>query len=173
MKYHAYNQLLKPWIYQFLSRNPWLKLGETHYKPLSGLQAMDKQRLALLSRNINDYLNRKPWQEKAIASIIAESKLQLLDLPNAAGNSGRLLRYPILCESAAKRDRLHNILSAAGLGASTMYQRPLTAINGVAERASWDGALQGAESFSQRLLTLPTHQGVIKADLQSLAQILG
>lgn len=173
LKYFLYNQLLKPVSYQFLSRNPWLKLGETHYKALSGLETMDRHRRALLTANIEAHQHRNPWQQQAIADTIADSKQQgLIDLSATSSASGRLLRYPLLCKTQTLRDNLLESLNAEGLGSSAMYQKPLTTIAAVAEKVSYKGELPGAADFAQRLITLPTHEGVRTTDLQRLARIL-
>ena len=168
----AYNQLLRPALYQLLSRNPWLRLGQTRFKPLPAMEAIDPARLALLPANIQRHLQRPDDAQRQLRAILA-GREGLRDLAAAAGaRCGRLLRYPVLCENAAARDRLWSRLQQAGLGATAMYQRALPAIDGVAGRVAATAPLPGAVAFADCLLTLPVHAGVRPHHHQRLAALL-
>ena len=168
----AYNQLLRPQFYQLLSRNPWLGLGQTRFKPLAAIHAMDPVRLALLPANIRKHVEDAGDVQRQLCALLARCD-GVRDLAAAAGERcGRLLRYPVLCENEVARDRLWQRLRQAGLGATAMYQRALPFIEGVAGRLAASPALPGAEAFAGRLLTLPVHAGVHRRHLRRLITVL-
>jgi dTDP-4-amino-4,6-dideoxygalactose transaminase len=168
----AYNQLLRPQLYQLLSRNPWLGLGQTRFKPLAAIHAMDPERLALLPANARRYLERPQLIQRQLQALLAGCS-PMHDPATAAGERcGRLLRYPVLCESMSARDRLWQQLQRAGLGATALYQRILPEIEGMAARVVVPAPLPGASAFAGRLLTLPVHAGVGPDHLRRLAALL-
>jgi dTDP-4-amino-4,6-dideoxygalactose transaminase len=154
LKYAAYNQLLKPFCYQVLSRNPLIKLGETRYSPLGSIEGMDDLRYSLLDRNI--------VQHRARACAAEQAYDQALKGVNAltglfSGRRRRLLRYPILVPDAVTQQRLMARLN--GYGVTTLYQRTIDAfVNSVDLRKG--GLCPNATDFASRLLTLPVHSQV-------------
>lgn len=172
LKVAAYNMLLNPIAYMLLSRNPLLKLGQTRYKELTIIHALDEQRKSLLSGNRLIYLTRTRTNELQLRDVIAGS-LQLTDVAASAGQrSSRLLRYPILCADMQQRDRLWELLRQAGLGATAMYQRVLPEIPNVAARIAGAADLVGARAFAQRLLTLPVHSNVNEGHIKRINNIV-
>lgn len=172
-KTKAYNLLLRPQLYALLSRNPWLRLGQTQFKPLAAIRRLDEARQELLGENVEHYLHRSRALEQALAEVCADSPWIERDMAVSAGaRRGRLLRYPLLCSDRLSRDTLWERLRRAGLGATAMYQQVLPEIAGVAERVATPVALQGAKFFADRLLTLPVHEGVAFSHLERLRRLL-
>lgn len=174
LKLRLYNSLLHPFLYQFLSRNPWLKLGETKLKTLSCIRSMDMNAQALLAANLEAYICKERDRELAIRDIICGlENNHLIDLALEAGDRcGRLLRYPILCKDQLSRDTLLEAMLSAGLGASAMYKLPLIDIPGVAARVHSDGGCSGARDFATRLLTFPIHQGLDRSRLSRMRDLI-
>ena len=83
----------------------------------------------------------------------------------------RLLRYPLLIDPAV-RNRIFARLSEEGLGVSVMYPGILPAIPGLEDLLGKQGPFPVAEQFTRQLLTLPTHAGVHRADIQKIAAAL-
>jgi dTDP-4-amino-4,6-dideoxygalactose transaminase len=77
------------------------------------------------------------------------------------------LRLPVLAQDAAAREKLYQTLWSAGIGVGRMYERPLPAIF-----PQSDANFPGAESFAERLLTLPTHYHVSEDDISLVGRIL-
>jgi hypothetical protein len=67
------------------------------------------------------------------------------------------LRLPMLAGSRDARDRLVATFSAAGFGATAMYQRPLHEIAAIPEGVAKQGPFPNASRLAERLFTLPTH----------------
>jgi len=172
-KTKAYNVLLQPRLYALLSRNPWLRLGQTQFKPLTAIRRMDSVRQGLLGENVDHYLRRPRTVERVLRELCADSPWIERDLTVEAGpRCARLLRYPVLCADRLSRDTLWARLRRAGLGATAMYQQALSEIAGVTERVSLSAPLHGARFFADRLLTLPVHEGVSQAHLSRLERLL-
>ncbi len=165
------NLLLHPRFYGLINRNPLFSLGQTRFKPLTGLRALDQCRRSLLVANVAAHVGRSREREQALSALLAQTPA-LLDLAAVANErKGRLLRYPVLCRDRDQRDALWQALQAAGLGATAMYQCVLPEVDGVdGVRAA--GSLTGARRFAERLLTLPVHAGVARRHLQRMAEVL-
>ena len=157
VKHRLYNWLLRPQLYQWLNRNPFIKLGQTHYHPLTQVQQMAPYQAQLLPANVDAYRARGRENERAYDEFLhAHNQLYALGSPRRR----RLLRYPLLLNSQQERDDLLARLSRSGLGATPMYQRPLLHIPGVGGLVQAPRPCPNAQSFADRLLTLPVHSGV-------------
>ena len=172
-----YNQMISPRLYWLPQSLPFLHLGETRYHPLDEVAAMDQVRLALLPANIQAYQKHSMRVQRAIAEMleaIDAAVTNLVDLSRICGvaRNRRLLRYPLLVD-AAVRDGLYRRLRPMGLGPSVMYPSILPGIPGLETRLHDQGAFPAAESFSARILTLPTHMGVRQVDIARVRQLLG
>ncbi|TQV71744.1 hypothetical protein FKG94_19030 [Exilibacterium tricleocarpae] len=173
LKVRAFNILLKPRLYCWLNRNPLLSLGETAFHPLSQINALDAVRRNWLSHCVAHY-QRQQRRVEAFYDRELPACFPAAHLPASYGapRRGRLLRYPLVCEHRVQRDRLLQALQDAGLGASAMYVNVLPAVTGVAGKVTVNDALDGAEAFAGRLLTLPTHAGVSERHLDSMMAVI-
>ena len=162
-KVKIFNALLTPLAYGVLRRLPLLHLGQTIYKPLSTIEEFSMERLSILASNIIAYQQRTRQAEQWISHMLAESQCEgILDLPaQFSGRAGLpLLRYPVLLRDKALRDRLDYALLQAGIGCSKMYTRPLPEIEGLENMFNDVAHYPEAGAFSDRLLSLPCHEGV-------------
>jgi hypothetical protein len=176
LKAFLYNRMISPRLYWIPQGLPFLRLGETRYHPLTKLGDMDAERLALLPANLAAYQGQR-WDIRELLSGVLEqigrSAGGLIDLPWVTGvpEGRRLLRYPLLVD-ASLRDRLYQALRRAGLGPSLMYPRVLNEIPGLEELLEHQGDYPQARSFAERILTLPTHNGIRERDLAGIRHIL-
>ncbi|MCW8193293.1 hypothetical protein F6455_00645 [Proteobacteria bacterium 005FR1] len=170
-KVHLYNLLRHPRLYCWLRRMPFVSLGDTRYKALADIQAMPESCKSLVASNTASYLGFDRWREKQYRDLLSEFRSVRCLSSQAAERCGRLLRFPLLCGSAAERDELLAELSAKGLGASAMYQKPLAAIPGVADKVRRRNHAPGAARFAERLLTLPLHSGVTQRHIADIAAV--
>ncbi len=170
-----YNRLLSPIWYARLTSLPFLHLGETRYKPLADLETARRGFIATLAANIEAYTSRNLKPQLGISSMLAEvSSEAITDLPSATMNNPALplLRYPILLKTPALRDRLFASLKKSGLGVSIMYPAPLNGIDGLKDVLQNQGLFPEATGFSQRLLTLPCHDGVTSNHIDQIGCVL-
>lgn len=159
LKIRAYNWLLQPHLYVLLNRNPLLHLGQTEYIALEKIQALDDFRASLLGENFHRYRERSTDIGEVYNSAVSVGGLQKMQSLQSA-RARRLLRYPLLCASAARRDRLLARLQKEGLGATAMYPAAIDTISGVNGRVSVPAGLDNARHFAQCFISLPAHTGV-------------
>lgn len=162
LKIFLYNLLLHPRLYFIPDSLPFLKLGETRFKPLQDIKPMAEENLSILDTNIKNYIRTKNNERQQwLSDIVSESKL--IDLPKKCSGQNNLpilLRYPVLAVSRKQRDELYHKLNQAGLGVSKMYQKPLNKIQGLENIFRQQGEFPHAAEFAERLLTLPVHKGL-------------
>jgi len=174
LKVRAYNALLSPLGYGALKHAPFLHLGATVYKPLQRISPFDKERVAMLATNIIAYQQTNRQVQVWISEMLnATAEDLILDLPSVAAvpSTVPLLRYPVLFKDQYRRDRVHDALSRAGLGASKMYESPLPQIEGLGNILSEGDGYPTATNFSKRLLTLPCHLSVQQQHVEKMKGI--
>lgn len=165
-----FNLLRHPLAYGLISRLPGLGLGMTRYVPLTGLQGLDATRSQLLATNVQAWLDTLPWRQRWLDEQLADLE-GIRALPvNLAERCGRLLRYPLLCTSHARREALLQALQP--LGASPFYGQTLPEIEGVTPLLESPPPLPRAHRLARRLLTLPVHDGVSRRHLERMVEIL-
>ena len=176
LKIRLYNLLISPRCYWLPESLPFLKLGQTVFHPLSGIHRMDAYKLRLLGANITKYQKSCNGVQRSLAKVVSLYHHHgMIDLAEVSGcDAGvRLLRYPVLLATPQLRDRLYDELSREGLGVSKLYPGALPTIEGLQALLASQGRFANAESFSQRLLTLPTHDGVTDRMLQAISDVCG
>jgi dTDP-4-amino-4,6-dideoxygalactose transaminase len=167
-----FNLLLHPHPYALAARMPGLALGETRFRPLQSVTAIDDARYWMLAGNVRSWLERDRWREDRLNQALANVQgIHALPL-TLRSRAGRLLRYPILLPSRTARDGALAMLSVRGMGASAFYRTPLTRVAGVPESVRAQPVAADTESFADRLLTLPLHDGVRASDLARMVRIL-
>lgn len=176
LKAALYNSMIMPGMYWIPQGLPFLHLGETHYKPLSGIDALDSVRRGLLAANIGNYRQFGEFAQNSLASFMREPDIAgegLVDLPAACGlpQHQRLLRYPLLVDPD-RRKSIYRHLRHAGLGPSMMYPASLPAIPGTAALLESQGTFPAADDFARRLLTFPTHCRVRGVDIGRIRRVL-
>lgn len=169
LKVSLYNQLISPRLFWLLRILPFLNIGETLYNRLERICPMDGCRRDVLTANYTGYTNRDLDIQAQVSRMLAGlASKALVDLPVVCETPVQqsLLRYPLLVESEL-RGQLLKRLDRNGLGASTLYPDALTGIKGARGLLSGQGPFPEAERFASRFLTLPTHEGVRPADIQT------
>jgi dTDP-4-amino-4,6-dideoxygalactose transaminase len=168
----VFNTLLHRHPYALAARLPGLALGETRFRPLVSVAILDDARRGLLPASVQHWLARERWREhrldRALSDVPGVTALPV----TLAHRSGRLLRYPLLLRSRSARDAALAALGARGLGASAFYRVPLAQVEGVPESVRSQAASAETESFAERLLTLPLHDGVRASDLARMVRVL-
>ncbi|MGB5716856.1 MAG: DegT/DnrJ/EryC1/StrS family aminotransferase, partial [Gammaproteobacteria bacterium] len=174
LKALLYNLLISPRCYWVLQWFPFLHIGETRYQILEGIYPLDAVRRGILQANIVNYLQLDPGTQVALSGMLASlADDTIVNLPEACQMPAqqRLLRYPLLID-ADVRNRVYSRLSESGLGVSIMYPGILPTISGLDTLLARQGSFPAAEQFAARLLTLPTHAGVCRGDIQTMAAIM-
>ncbi|MGI9293788.1 MAG: DegT/DnrJ/EryC1/StrS family aminotransferase [Pseudomonadales bacterium] len=168
LKARLFNLVLQPALYRLMKLLPFLHIGETKYHQLEAALRMDTWRHYYLAMNIRHYQKRQRDLQRTLAKLLKSCPGGIVDLPNAtACSTNVLLRYPLLCDTQQRRDRLYQYLLDEGIGASLMYQKPLAQIEGVPHQFSQ--GYPGADSFAARVLTLPLTSYVTETHVEAIA----
>ena len=154
-----------------VARIPWLRVGETHFKELRSPHRL-RHGFRMAVQNV---IAEWPAPEPAVARAYAKH-LEATGTPCLAKNLGwdgksPLLRYPALMEDAATRNRVCDELHRLGIGASPFYGAALPDLGGMPD-VDQSGSLTNARSFAARLLTLPTHSGVRRQDVELMEEVI-
>jgi hypothetical protein len=171
-----YNSMITPGMYWIPQSLPFLHLGETRYKPLTGIDVMDSVRRGLLAVNIAKYQQDSASAQTSLATLMQEPGIAgkgLVNLPAICRlpQHQRLLRYPLLVDPEM-RESIYRRLRCAGLGPSIMYPAALPGIPGTGALLKLQGTFPVADDFARRLLTLPTHSRVRGVDIGKMRQAL-
>lgn len=151
---------IKPSRFWFPLLLPFLRLGETIFYPdfpvrrLSGMGAG-----ALLG-----------WERKLMETNRARetnANYFIQRLPACQRRGTPFLRLPLLAASRAARDRICALSARRGLGVGTMYPAALNKVPELRQRFR-GREFPSASEASQRLLCLPTHEGLEEQDRRSI-----
>ena len=170
-----YGLLLRPWLYWIPARLPFLKLGGTRYEidyPVERYSPNLGVMAALLFKNIDAITQRRTHNAHRYLEQLRT--IPFLHLPVPLPDSQPVyLRFPIVVDSATRRDRLLATLNAAGLGATGSY--PLSTldipeIQDHLDRAHSRG--DAGRALATRILTLPTHPYVRAAHIDKICRLI-
>lgn len=172
----AYNIAIRPVPFRLLEQLPGFDIGATRYRPLTRLEPVDRAWLELLDANYTRYrATRSAAAERIRAAMHDVQRMPVVDLPSRlTGPRGdaRLLRYPLLLNDRHARDVALSAMRLAGIGASSMYGTPLPEVENMPEPVRSAGPFPRARDFAERLLTLPSHDGVTGEHVRRMAHIL-
>ncbi len=174
-KVSIYNRLINPATFWWIDKIPFLNLGETKYKKLLEIKGMDRRIHHDLPVNLVEYFARNLPAEEMFRQMLAASDCKsVIDIGRLCGSYGesRLLRYPVLLKSYADREGALTALYLSGVGVSKMYKRPLYEISGIEDLFDEKESYPNADSFADRLITLPTHSRVRGRSLDTIKFIL-
>lgn len=172
-----FNFLLGRFSYGLLKRVPFLGLGATVYKPLGSLCRIQMPN-GLLEAGIQGAEERpaiaaRYWRE---LDFLCERgwKCFMQNGDSGGAMAGRLtLRYGLLAPDKETRDKAIEALNFEGIGANVFYGRPLPDIQGVPCLLSASTVdFPNADSFADRLMTLPSHEDVTDRDVSIVAAVL-
>lgn len=174
---YIFNFLLGRLCYGLLRRVPFLGLGATVYKPLLNISRVvppkglleagvrgAEQRPGIAVKYVRqlDFLERRGWKPFMANGVSEDSQ------------AGQVtLRYGLLAPDQGSRVRAIEALTRKGIGANAFYGHTLPGIEGVpGDLGDSADDYPNAESFADRLLTLPSHEDVTDRDLAIVAATL-
>lgn len=171
----VYAVFLNPRLYWLPNSLPFLKLGITEFAPDYPAFRLPRVVHGLLLQLMDrlQEMNRIRRENAAALAAALQSSSQFTVPRPGADCQPNYVRFPLLAQDEATRDRAVNLLRAAGIGASAFYPSAICDIKGIEPHmATRDYHRPQAESLSRRLLTLPTHPLVSRQDLKAMASIL-
>jgi dTDP-4-amino-4,6-dideoxygalactose transaminase len=157
----------RPALYALPSGLPFLRLGDTVYRPPTAPRAMSRVSRAILGVTLT-----RADQEGAVRrahaarlhAALAGNKREWVPSISADAQAG-YLRFPIVLPPSA----LERARAARSLGIMPGYPRPLAYLPGFGSRAELPhGKPVGAEHLARHLFTLPTHSLLSERDLVRL-----
>lgn len=167
IKLLLYSVMLRPTAYGAISRLPFLGLGRTpydeNYEIASYSPVLAGVALRLFTELPELTLVRRRNADAILQSLACHSGLVAPKL--LPGARPAYARLPVFSRKAELRDRIIELLVAAGIGATRSYPLALNKVPEVATRLpSTDLEQPGAERVAQTIITLPTHP-YVPADL--------
>jgi len=169
----AFNLLTDPRVYPWLLRMPGMGIGATAYHPPTTLTDPRPQLLRQLASALPAYRRTASYGLTPYLPYLDAWRQYHLDVLRGPHSDLPLseqepLRLPMLAGSRDARDRLVAAFSAAGFGATAMYQRPLHEIADIPDDIAKQGPFPNASRLAERLFTLPTHGHVTDKTVRAM-----
>jgi len=175
IKVKLFNVLSFPFYYYFLSKLPFLKLGETIFHPLNKINAIPSSIKKQFNANYKKYNETQSLRVRYDDLFNSLDSKLITSLPVQSGVStySPLLRYSILVKDSNIRELIYRDLSNAGVGISKMYQHILPDIANIKHSMFAEITdCTNAEYFAASLLTLPMHQDVKEQHIAKIKSVL-
>ena len=170
MRTLAQNLALTRIGFGLVTRIPWLRVGETHYKELRSPHLLRHGFRTAVQNVIAKWPMHEPVVAREYAKLFEGAGIPCLATKLGWDGVSPLLRYPALMETTETRDRLCDELNRLGIGASRFYGSALPDLGGM-PALEQHGSVERARGFAARLLTLPTHSGVRRRDIELIAGV--
>lgn len=162
LKRLIFNLAITPSVYGPLTRTGMFGIGETRYRALAAIRALDPERTRIGLNQFQSALSIGPSNsaraESLVRSISTATGIMPAQWIEEGIGCGAVTRLPVIAPTPRSRDRIHEQLLALGLGSSIMYGRRLPEVEGVP--ALLPPKTQEAKRLAEHLLTLPVHYGV-------------
>jgi dTDP-4-amino-4,6-dideoxygalactose transaminase len=156
------------WIARLM---PFLKLGKNIFDPDFQVQEINPFTCALGNMLI-DRLPRIIMSRRHKKNLLLQGLSHSNDIVLAGSqDSESLIRFPLVIENHEQRERILSKLEQYGLGATSMYEAPLHLCKDT--KQYFPGAVfPNAQSFAERILTLPLHEYVTARDIGATSSII-
>lgn len=170
-----YGLMLRPWLYWIPARLPFLKLGTTRYEIDYPMERYNP-RLGVMASLLFHKIDAITQRRRANAGLYQEQlrDIAFLQFPTPLpGSQPVYLRFPLLVDSGARRDRLLALLNAEGLGVTGSYPLSTLDIPEIQEHLDLAGSRGNlGRSIAERILTLPTHPYVRPAHIEKICKLI-
>jgi dTDP-4-amino-4,6-dideoxygalactose transaminase len=160
LKAATYNFVIRPTIFNMVSRLPGVHLGRNVYDPGFSIAHESPLGIRLLNRldkTVEEQNRQRLEISRQYEALLITNDSISIPKSRVDGIPGSL-RFPVLVQDHAKRENIINRAAELGLGLSTMYP---TALNGISQHhnsSAFD--LEGAEQIASSIITLPTHRHI-------------
>jgi dTDP-4-amino-4,6-dideoxygalactose transaminase len=168
----GYNIAQLPTVFRWLAEIPGLGIGETVFDPHFRRGAIDGASLCLAAALLPGLDRANGERSQRAFELIRRLREQTEFVPVAA-TEGSYAVYPrlaVLAPDGAARDAA--LAKLLPLGATAMYPSSLDCVSALRPHLVGDVHCPGARSFSERLLTLPTHRGLSERRLDAVVKQL-
>jgi dTDP-4-amino-4,6-dideoxygalactose transaminase len=172
LKSSLYSVFMYPRFYWIPQHLNFLKLGDTVFNLNFKIKQIDSFTCALgivmLEQIAKITLVRT---EKGDLIFQKLSRFRNYLLMNSL-NSSYLLRFPLLMKNKEQKESLLSELKLCGIGATGMYPAPLNFFKDTKKYFNGDDQYKNAQSFSERILTLPLHDFVTEKDVDKIRDVM-
>lgn len=166
--------LARPSLYAIPAAMPWLRLGETVYKPPRPPGSMSLAAATMVAHSVSiadaEAATRVKISERLRLAVESSDILDNITPVECALPSW--LRLPVLTVDVTTRQRLLDDGRRYGVGRG--YPRSLPSI--AAEKGTFpvvpESAFPGSEQLARRLITLPTHGRLQEEDVSALERLV-
>jgi perosamine synthetase len=167
----CYSVFSNPSLYWIPQGMPFLHLGETIFQPdfpaSKGSDIASGIAETLLENFEDDKKSRMEktqWYNENLPETIAVRRLSSAAYP--------FLRYPLITKDRAHRDALLKGLNSIGISGALFYPCPLNELDGLKEVLRDNNVYLNAKNLSERLITLPVHEGVKERDMIRIKRVI-
>jgi perosamine synthetase len=167
----GYRLFSNPYLYRIVQSIPFLHLGETIFDPdfpvskgsdiASGIV---ETLLEGLENNKKNRMKKTQWYNKNLPDTVTLTRLSSVGYP--------FLRYPLVMKDKIHRDALLKGLASVGISGALFYPCPLNELDGLWELLDDYRTYINAKSLSERLITLPVHEGVTEHDMIRIRSVI-
>lgn len=155
----SYILFSNPHLYWIPERLPFLHLGETIFEP--DFEISKALRFPeLLLGEMMDLVGQEQEIRKRNSSWYSDTFNDIPRIRKPPVSAFPYLRYPLILEEVALRDRILEGLKHCGTGAALFYPCPLNELTGLREVLQDGSAYTNSKMISNTLITLPVHSGV-------------
>ena len=166
-----YALFFHPRFYWIARRIPFLRLGKTIFDTDFAIKDINRFTCALGNRLLSR-MPRTTIMRRQKENLLSRALTPLADRFLARDQDGAaLIRFPFIMEDHGQRERVLAKLEHYGLGATSMYEAPLH-IFSETKKYFPCAAFPNAQSFSERILTLPLHEYVSERDIDAMCSII-
>jgi len=168
----AWNVALQPASFRLLAAIPFLGIGETHFDPGFARGGIDGAAMCLAAAQLPGAAEQaRARAERALR--IAEQLQRKTRFQPLLADPGAFAVYPrlgVLAPDASARNRALAALWSDGVTA--FYPASLADLPDLAPHLAEPAECPGARRFAARLLTLPTHEGLVGSRLVRVIRTL-
>jgi perosamine synthetase len=151
---------------------PFLKLGETVYDTNFDISLMSPDRAARGARMLGQYFDILTARQNVAAAyrerLGGAARLNVLDHAQNAVSAD--LRFPVVLADTSKRERV--LRDGRQFGITAMYPDTVSSVAALKPSLVASGPGPVARLVADRLITLPTHFGITKVDIDRICRFL-
>ncbi len=161
----------RPSLYWFPSGLPFLNIGKTIFStdfPVEKLAGFNAGLAADWESKLETLNDVRRQRAGAYREALKDDGFLLVREP--VGSRPAYLRFPLVADSPAKREKVCGKLMACGLGASSNYPTGIADITELNFSDEQKARGRVGHSLAQRILTLPTHCYVSDHDMEEICK---
>ena len=172
LKSFLYSLFFHPRLYYFLHYFPFLHLGKTFFNLNFKTKKIDSFTAALGRCTIDNIVHLNKMRAE-IEQLFVRKLSRFRDLfLNDEHRGFPLLRLPLLLKNNRDRCLILAELNKRGLGATGMYPAPLNLLENTKSYCNGNGSYANAQSFAERIITLPLHSYVTEKDIDVVKNVM-